>query len=567
MALLLLMTPRVRTLHKRHWPAWALACAGLLGAAWPAVHAASLGPGSNSAVVEQALDAVAALRVGWREPARVGLHTRRATAPSQAKQARQAPLGTAPAARRALRWAGSAARLQLDLPLPVVASRGPVERAFEAVAQATAAARQSASAASAAAERIANLEHTVERLRGENQSHRSQAEQLREQLAQAESGGGLQWWLGAAVLLLSGLALWLTLRLAAARRAQRAAWQMAADEARRAHAHTESPTRPPTSAMAFVHSEFEPSQSGVLRGAPAPAWPPPAPPDGFAPSQPPDEGPVTRPPSPLVVRSFRGPSTGAAAAHAAGEGASAMQTTAVLPPPGRAEAAGPRDVSIDELMDLEQQAEFFVVLGQDDAAIDLLVEHLRHTGGGSPLPYLKLLEIHRRRGDRSDYERMRARFNHRFNAYAPEWEVDLHSGRMLHEYPGVLHRLAQVWPRPLDSMAELEAMMFRKSRGEVFDLPAYREVLFLYTVARDLLDRGSAETGTVDLLLPMADGGAFSTTSPAPFLDLGRDSGQASLDFEDRPTAPVDLDLSFEGERATSIFDPLQEAPTHPRRH
>ena len=46
------------------------------------------------------------------------------------------------------------------------------------------------------------------------------------------------------------------------------------------------------------------------------------------------------------------------------------------------------------------------MLGQDEAAIDLLVEHLRQSGGGSPLPYLKLLEIHRRRDERRDYERI-----------------------------------------------------------------------------------------------------------------------------------------------------------------
>src|SRR6185369_12997803 len=71
----------------------------------------------------------------------------------------------------------------------------------------------------------------------------------------------------------------------------------------------------------------------------------------------------------------------------------------------------PRPVSAEELIDLEQQAEFFVVLGQDEAAIDLLVGHLRDSGGTSPLPYLKLLEIYRRRGERESYERTRERFN------------------------------------------------------------------------------------------------------------------------------------------------------------
>ena len=39
----------------------------------------------------------------------------------------------------------------------------------------------------------------------------------------------------------------------------------------------------------------------------------------------------------------------------------------------RPDDGAPRDVSVEELIDLEQQAEFFVVLGQDEAAIDLLM--------------------------------------------------------------------------------------------------------------------------------------------------------------------------------------------------
>ncbi len=220
-------------------------------------------------------------------------------------------------------------------------------------------------------------------------------------------------------------------------------------------------------------------------------------------------------------------------------------------------------MSIEELIDLEQQAEFFVVLGQDEAAVDLLVDHLRNTGGGSPLPYLKLLEIHHRRGDKAAFERMRTRFNHRFNAYAPEWDLGLHGGSSLEDYAGIVPRLQQVWSRPLDAMAELEALLFRKSRGELFDLPAYREVLFLYSMARDLLDREAADTGNVDLLLPLSDGGEFSATTPSPYLGLERRQDDTQ-DFDSRPTSPVDFDLTA-AERPTSIFDKLDEKP-HTRR-
>ena len=68
-------------------------------------------------------------------------------------------------------------------------------------------------------------------------------------------------------------------------------------------------------------------------------------------------------------------------------------------------------LSIEEHIDVDQQAQFLVVLGQDEAAIDLLLDHLRGTGGTSPLPYLRLMQIYRKRGDEAAYERTRERFN------------------------------------------------------------------------------------------------------------------------------------------------------------
>jgi hypothetical protein len=90
-------------------------------------------------------------------------------------------------------------------------------------------------------------------------------------------------------------------------------------------------------------------------------------------------------------------------------------------------------------------------------------------------------------------------------------------------------------------------------------------VLFLYALARDLLDREAADTGAVDLLLPLANGGEFSSTSPAPLRDSHAAAMSEMQALEDRPTAPVDLDLSSEVDPPTSIFDPLEETPARLR--
>jgi hypothetical protein len=193
-----------------------------------------------------------------------------------------------------------------------------------------------------------------------------------------------------------------------------------------------------------------------------------------------------------------------------------------------------RPMSAEELLDLEQQAEFFVVLGQDEAAIDLLMSHLRSTGGVSPVPYLKLLEIYRRRGDKEAHERMRERFNRRFNAYTPEWDVDPEQGQTLESYPDVLARLQAAWPTPTFAMELLDAALFRRDNGPTFDVPAYRELLFLYGVARDLAER-AIETDGVDLLLP------FEDTPPAPQPLQASAPAASVLDDE-----PLSLDLTLD---------------------
>lgn len=181
-----------------------------------------------------------------------------------------------------------------------------------------------------------------------------------------------------------------------------------------------------------------------------------------------------------------------------------VPVAAAVPPlrqPAREPVREPmREVSVEELIDLEQQAEFFIVLGQDDAAVDLLESHVNAVSA-SPLPFLKLLEIYQRLGRHTDYERVQAAFNQRFNAHAPAWEADLQRGRELADYPWVVERLQALWSAPAEAMEVLEKSLTRpESEADTFELPAYRELLFLYAVARDLSERELGERPRVDLL-------------------------------------------------------------------
>ncbi len=201
----------------------------------------------------------------------------------------------------------------------------------------------------------------------------------------------------------------------------------------------------------------------------------------------------------------------------------------------------PRELSVEELLDLEQQADFFIALGQEDAAVDLLMSHLRSAGGQSPLPYTKLLEIYRRQGDRSAYERTRARFNRRFNAYAPDWDTGPAAGRTLEDYPETVALLENAWHAPIDAMALLEGLLFKRDdTSELFDLPAYRDVLVLYSLARDLWQHGGGDIhDQVDVLLPLDDAGPAASQAPYPSareaneVDLPLDAPGLDLDSAD----------------------------------
>ena len=200
------------------------------------------------------------------------------------------------------------------------------------------------------------------------------------------------------------------------------------------------------------------------------------------------------------------------------------ERTQLNAPTGSTAAAPMRSVSIEELLDLEQQVEFFNVLGQDDEAISLLVEHLRKTGGTYPLPYLKLMETYRRREDREAYERIRERFNQRFNSVAAAWGAAPQSTRSLDEYPEAMARIEAIWHQPMDAMALLENMLFRTEGGEMLDLSALGDVLTLYTLARELHESEEGGGDTVDVLLPF---GAVASASAAAAVANASDDDDA----------------------------------------
>jgi pilus assembly protein FimV len=437
---------------------------------------------------------------------------RAATAPAATVQPRErkaaAPVVVAKAAGSRLQLeAGTAATLSAAAasaaatkaaaaPAVSASAAAPVELAAASAAEAVSAA---ASAASAAAQRVASLEEQLRLLREESKKTQQALATLQSNLNEAQASRysnplvyGLAWL--SALLALAVAALWW--RQSQSR--QSSQWWLAPSAGAAAQSQAVKPvaTRAPATDAAAARQETQPAVMDERN----------------------------------VVRTIE-------------EGPSGFRTEVLDAPPTLspmvAEPASPRrELSVEELIDLEQQADFFVVLGQDDAAIDLLMGHVRSSGGVSPLPYLKLLEIYRRRGERDSYERVRERFNRRFSAYAPDWDSDLLHGRTLDDYPQVLRQLQRLWDEPQRVTQMLDATLMRQdAEGETYDLPAYRELLFLYSIARDLAEHPS-NARAVDLLLPM-DGEAAE--KPIEQLTASRLMGFAATD---QLTVQVDLDVT-----------------------
>jgi len=447
--------------------------------------------------------------------------------------------------------AGAVSRLQLDP--PATSAGSPSAQGPESGASTPPAEPSPLEAALAAAteesrrnsERLLALEAEMARLREAQQSEQARSAQLSAELAQAQQERYTNW----LVLLLAGLLAASLLALLLQRRSARAqAAVVAASDASRAW-WSGSDEEPPVAGTAPAQAD-RPRRSRhapLANSAPVPLEPvdvdldvdsTPAPPpssrrrSGFGPTVP-----------PLERRDFV---------------SSALN--------------GSRSVAAEELFDVQQQADFFVSLGEDDKAISVLRNHLSESHEPSPLAYLDLFKLYHRLGRRDEYEALRDEFNRVFNAGAPAFERYSDKGRGLDAYESAFGRIQALWPQPrvLDL---IERSLFRDTEEgdtEVFDLEAYRELLMLHAIAKDIVQRDNGSTRPPE----------FRNTSMQPLKAVSRAAPLAPGDEPRRRTVPMDLhvippaalraaplDVNLEDMEAESQFEaslPEIDVPVEP---
>lgn len=413
-------------------------------------------------------------------------------ASAEAQSARAAVRKSRRAAVASQRSRASASRLQLERSaalavVPGITAGASAPTAADVAASAAAMVAAAASAASEAErvsevqrEQIAELQRRLEQSRLDTEVSNAAAAKLQARLDAAEVPRYSLPWLGAltvsVAVLLFGLGVLLD-RRRMARRPSRPTWS-----AERAQ------TRPTASTLT-------PAPSSTMAGPRATAqWTDDDPHDAVA-----STGPLP----------FNRAATPAAVPFVAGVRAPAEPATSALP------------VTADALIDLEQQAEFFVALGQADTAVDLLDGFTRGAGGACPMPYLMLLDIHRRRGHRDAHAVVRERYETRFNRTVPAWDDQPAIATSIDDHPDEIRRIELLWNDPPAAMRLVESLLVHGGTpAEAFDLNCLSELQFLYLLTRDHSEIEPPPVEPVDLLLPLAPQTSAKPVGTAVDLEL-----------------------------------------------
>lgn len=147
-----------------------------------------------------------------------------------------------------------------------------------------------------------------------------------------------------------------------------------------------------------------------------------------------------------------------------------------------------RMVQPEQMFDVQQQAEFFISVGEHQQAIALLRAHIDAHEDSSPLAYLELLHLYYTLSRREDYDQLRQRFSQHFNAQVPGMAgfTDKGSG-LLQGYPEQLAQIEALWPS--DEVQDcLAQFLFREDGAAAqdappaFDLAAFDELLLLLSI-------------------------------------------------------------------------------------
>ena len=165
-----------------------------------------------------------------------------------------------------------------------------------------------------------------------------------------------------------------------------------------------------------------------------------------------------------------------------------------------------RDVNTQEMLDVRQQADFFMALGQHDEALGLLRDCVDGSAESNPLVYLDLLKMLHALGRKVEFDQYRSDFNALFSGHIPVYESFNQGGDGLEAYPDICNTIDAVWPseQAIEYIEKCLVHSLDEETKQGMDLEAFRDLLMLHGVATRLA------SGSDSGLLP------FLASRPSP---------------------------------------------------
>lgn len=200
-------------------------------------------------------------------------------------------------------------------------------------------------------------------------------------------------------------------------------------------------------------------------------------------------------------------------------------------------------INSEEMLDIRQQAEFFVSLGQTDRAMRVLKKQIDEGDEPNPFVYLDLLSIFHSLGLKNEFQLLRKDFNLLFNGRVPEFALFKEEGQGLESYPEFLSRITSLWPTA-KALEVIVACIYQDpwdAKIQSYDLAAFRDLLLLHAIVQDVLLEPQAQVHEAIYI-------AQEMVTPPRVLDLDlSDSKMArlppSLESKAAPDAHLPIDM------------------------
>lgn len=143
-----------------------------------------------------------------------------------------------------------------------------------------------------------------------------------------------------------------------------------------------------------------------------------------------------------------------------------------------------RAINTQEMVDVRQQADFFLALGQHDDAIRVLQNGIGQSGDSNPLVFLDLVAVLHNLGRKEEYEQVRTTFNDLYTGYVPAFADYGTAGDGLLAYPQICEQIARLWPteRAMEFIEHCLVRDVTDSTERGFELSGFRDLLMLHGI-------------------------------------------------------------------------------------